>query len=170
MKGLAAAIGLLLSVTVLPGQAATYSNGTATSSFLVSLTITASCTVSANALAFGSTGLLSTAVTGSTTLSVTCSNSTPYNIGLNAGGVTSSTTTTRLMAGTTTGNTTSTVSFKLMQDSALSTNWGNTQGTDTVAGTGTGSAQSLTVYGQVPTQTTPTPDTYNATVTATVYF
>jgi spore coat protein U-like protein len=170
MKGLAAAIGLLLSVIVLPGQAATYSNGTATATFLVSLTITASCTVSANAMAFGSTGLLSTAVTGSTTLSVTCSNSTPYNIGLNAGGVTSSTTTTRLMAGTTTSNTTSTVSFKLMQDSALSTNWGNTQGTDTVAGTGTGSAQSLTVYGQVPTQTTPTPDTYNATVTATVYF
>lgn len=170
MKGLAAAIGLLLSVTALPGQAATYSNGTATATFLVSLTITASCTVSANALAFGSSGLLSTAVTGSSTLSVTCSTSTPYNIGLNAGGVTSSTTTTRLMAGTTTGNTTSTVSFKLMQDSALSTNWGNTQGTDTVAGTGTGAAQSLTVYGQVPTQTTPKPDTYNSTVTATVYF
>ncbi|RBL65547.1 spore coat U domain-containing protein, partial [Pseudomonas sp. MWU13-2625] len=38
------------------------------------------------------------------------------------------------------------------------------------AGTGTGAAQSLTVYGQVPAQATPKPDTYQTTVTATVYF
>ena len=37
-------------------------------------------------------------------------------------------------------------------------------------GTGTGAAQSITVYGQVPAQATPKPDTYQTTVTATVYF
>ncbi|WP_322024255.1 spore coat U domain-containing protein [Burkholderia sp. BCC1977] len=151
-------------------SAATYSNGTATATFAVSLTLVANCTISANALNFGSTGVLTSAVTGSTTLAVTCTNTTPYNVGLDAGTVSGSSTTTRLMAGTTSGNTSSTVSFKLYQDSAYSTNWGNTQGTDTLAGTGTGSAQTLTVYGKVPAQTTPAPDTYTTTVTATVYF
>ena len=173
MKATVPGMALLLaaaSFAPLSAQAATYSNGTATATFLVSLTITSSCTVSANALAFGSKGLLTTAATGSTTLSVTCSNTTPYNIGLNAGTGTGSTASARLLTGTTTGNTTTTVSYKLMQDSALTTNWGTTQGTDTVAGTGTGSAQTVTIYGQVPTQTTPAPDTYQSTVTATVYF
>lgn len=173
MKATVPGMALLLAVASfapLSAQAATYSNGTATATFLVSLTITSSCTVSANALAFGSKGLLTTAATGSTTLSVTCSNTTPYNIGLNAGTGTGSTASARLLTGTTTGNTTTTVSYKLMQDSALTTNWGTTQGTDTVAGTGTGSAQTVTIYGQVPTQTTPAPDTYQSTVTATVYF
>ncbi|EIK97018.1 secreted pili protein involved in motility and biofilm formation [Pseudomonas sp. M47T1] len=50
----------------------------------------------------------------------------------------------------------------------MSTHRGNNQGTDTVAGTG--SAQTLTVYGQVPVQGVPVPDTYSDTVKATVYF
>lgn len=173
MKATVPGMALMLaaaSFVPLSAQAATYSNGTATATFLVSLTITSSCTVSANALAFGTKGLLNTAATGSSTLSVTCSNTTPYNIGLNAGTGTGSTAAARLLTGTTTGNTTTTVSYKLMQDAALTTNWGTTQGTDTVAGTGTGSAQTVTIYGQVPTQTTPAPDTYQSTVTATVYF
>jgi spore coat protein U-like protein len=48
--------------------------------------------------------------------------------------------------------------------------WGNTQGTDTLSGTGTGAQQTLTVYGEVPAQQTPSPDSYKSTVTATVYF
>ena len=99
-----------------------------------------------------------------------CSNTTPYNVGLDAGGVSGSTVAARLMAGTTAGNTSTTVGFQLYQDAGHSTIWGNTQGTDTVAGTGSGSAQSINVYGQVPAQATPKPDTYQTTVTATVYF
>lgn len=173
MKAIVPRMALILaaaSFIPLSAQAATYSNGTATATFLVSLTITSSCTVSANALAFGTKGVLNTAATGTSTLSVTCSNTTPYNIGLDAGTTSGSTATTRLLAGTTTGNTSTTVGFKLLRDAALTSNWGNTQGTDTVAGTGTGSAQSVTVYGQIPTQTTPAPDSYQSTVTATVYF
>jgi spore coat protein U-like protein len=74
------------------------------------------------------------------------------------------------MAGTATGNTTTTVGFQLYQDAGRTVIWGNTQSTNTVAGTGTGSAQSLTVFGQVPAQATPRPDTYQTTVTATVFF
>ena len=63
-----------------------------------------------------------------------------------------------------------TVGFQLYQDAGHTTLWGNTQGTNTASGTGTGSAQSIVVYGQVPAQTTPKPDTYQTTITATVYF
>ncbi|MEM5314448.1 spore coat U domain-containing protein [Paraburkholderia sp. JHI869] len=164
-------IALLPVVPFVPlAHAATYSNGTATATFNVTLTLQANCAISANPLSFGTNGVLSTAVNQQSTLSVTCTNTTPYNVGLDAGTVTGSSVTSRLMAGTTTGNTSTTVGFQLYQDAGHTTIWGNTQGTNTVAGTGTGSAQTLSVYGQVPAQATPKPDTYQTTVTATVYF
>ncbi|AYY55954.1 spore coat protein U [Burkholderia multivorans] len=162
----------ILSAAMLAGTAhpATYSNGTATATFTVTLTLQPNCTIAANPLNFGTNGVLATAINQQTTLNVTCTNTTPYNVGLDAGTVTGSSVASRLMAGTSTGNTTTTVAFQLYQDAGRTTIWGNTQGTNTVAGTGTGAAQSLTVYGQVPAQATPKPDTYQTTVTATVYF
>ncbi|CAM2150975.1 Spore coat U domain-containing protein [Pararobbsia alpina] len=144
--------------------------GTNTAQFNVTLTLTANCAITANALNFGSNGVLTTAVNGQTTVAVTCSNTTPYNVGLDQGTVTGSTIAARLLAGTATGNTGTTVSFQLFQDSGHATIWGNTQGTNTYSGTGNGSAQTINVYGQVPVQTTPKPDTYQTTITATVYF
>ncbi|WP_137955483.1 spore coat U domain-containing protein [Burkholderia sp. 4M9327F10] len=161
---------LVLGPVMPRAQGAVYSNGTSTTTFLVSLTLQANCSIAANPLNFGTNGVLATAINQQTTVSVTCTNTTPYNVGLDGGNVTGSTVTARLMAGTATGNTTTTVGFQLYQDSGHTTVWGNTQGTNTVAGTGTGSAQSISVYGQVPAQTTPKPDTYQTTVTATVYF
>ncbi|MDR3416551.1 MAG: spore coat U domain-containing protein [Nevskia sp.] len=144
---------------------------TTTTTFLVQVTLTSSCSISASTLNFGSSvGLLTSAVNGSTTVNVTCSNTTPYNVGLDAGTVTGSTVSTRLMAGTTTGNTSTTMSFQLYSDSGHGTVWGNTVGTNTVSGTGNGGAQAINVYGQVPVQTTPVPDTYQTTVTATVTY
>ena len=145
--------------------------GSASTTFNVTITLVSSCSSSANNLNFGSSvGLLTSAVTGNTTLSVTCSNTTPYNVGLDAGTVSGSTVAARLMAGTTTGNTSTTMSFELYTTSGLGTVWGNTVGTNTVSGTGSGAAQTLTVYGQVPAQTTPKPDTYETTITATVSY
>ncbi|AOK30339.1 spore coat protein U [Burkholderia singularis] len=166
----AAALLLAAAPSFRPAAAAVYSNGTATATFTVSLTIQANCTISANPLSFGTNGILASAVNQTTTLSVTCSNTTPYNVGLDAGNVSGSTVATRLLAGTSTGNTGTLVDFQLYQDAGHTTVWGNTQGTNTVGGTGTGSAQTLTVYGQVPSQATPKPDLYQTTVTATVYF
>ncbi|KWF29503.1 spore coat protein U [Burkholderia cenocepacia] len=162
----------VLSAAVLAGpvEAATYSNGTATATFTVTLTLQPNCTIAANPLNFGTNGVLATAINQQTTLNVTCTNTTPYNVGLDAGSVAGSSVASRLMAGTSTGNTTTTVGFQLYQDAGRTTIWGNTQGTNTVAGTGTGAAQPITVYGQVPAQATPKPDTYQTTVTATVYF
>ncbi|WP_267919952.1 Csu type fimbrial protein [Pandoraea sputorum] len=161
----------LLLVPPLPAVAAVYSNGTATSTFTVTLVIQAGCSVTSTPMNFGTVSNLSTAQTATTTLSVTCTNTTPYNVGLSAGTTTGSTTSARLLAGGTSGNT-ATVGFGLYQDSLHTTNWGTAQGTDTVSGTGNGTAQSLTVYGQVPTSAgaIPRPDTYSTTITATVYF
>jgi spore coat protein U-like protein len=148
--------------------AAVYSNGSKNTTFDVTLTIVADCIIAANNLNFGSSqGVLATAVTANTTLSVTCTNTTPYNVGLSSGTGTGSSGTTRYMSGT--GANTSTVAFNLFQ-TAGATQWGNTQGTDTKSGTGSGTAQTLTVYGQIPAQTTPQPDAYKSTITATVYF
>ncbi|WP_206956029.1 Csu type fimbrial protein [Trinickia acidisoli] len=168
---LSAIAATLACVALLPqAHAGTYTNGTATAQFTVSLTLQGNCTISANPLNFGTNGVLSSAVNQQTTVSVTCTNTTPYNVGLDGGTVSGSTVTSRLLAGTASGNTSTTVGFQLYQDSGHSTVWGNTQGSNTVGGTGTGSAQSITIYGQVPAQTTPQPDTYQTTITATVYF
>lgn len=82
-------------------DAAVYSNGSKSSTFDVTLTIVADCTISANALNFGaSQGLITTNITASSTLAVTCTNTTPYNVGLNAGTGVGSTTAVRTMSGT----------------------------------------------------------------------
>jgi spore coat protein U-like protein len=151
-------------------SAGTYSNGTATATLTVSLVLQGGCTIAANPLAFTATGPLTTALNQQSTVAVNCTNTTPYNIGLDAGTVTGSTIATRLMAGTSSGNTGTAVSFQLYQDAAHVNVWGNTQGTNTVGGIGNGAAQSIAIYGQVPTQPTPQPDTYQTSVTATVYF
>jgi spore coat protein U-like protein len=151
-------------------HAAVYTNGTATATFTVSLTLQASCTIAAAPLNFGTQGVIAAAINQTNNLTVDCTNTTPYNVGLDAGTVTGSTVAARLMAGTATGNTTTTVGFQLYQDAGRATVWGNTQGTNTVAGTGSGAVQTITVFGQVPVQTTPRPDTYSTVVTATVYF
>ena len=159
---------ILVLNTFIPGHAATYSNGTGTATFDVSMKIIANCVIAATPLDFGqSQGVLNTAVNVNTSLNVTCSNTTPYNVGLSAGSGSGSTGTTRFMSGT--GGNTATVAFNLFQ-TAGATLWGDTQGTNTVGGVGNGNAQTLTVYGQVPAQTTPMPDTYRSTITATVYF
>lgn len=166
-----ALIGALLLGGHTPAMyAATYSNGTSTGTFNVSMTVQANCSISTNPLSFVASNVLTTVVNQQTTLAVTCTNTTPYNVGLDAGNVAGSTVANRLMAGTSAGNTTTTVAFQIYQDTTRTIPWGSTQGTNTVGGTGTGVAQAIPVYGQVPVQLTPKPDTYQTTLTATVYF
>ena len=94
-----------------------------------------------------------------------CTNTTPYNIGLDAGATSGATTTTRLMA-----NGATTIQYQLFTNSGHTTNWGNIVGTDTVAATGSGSTQTYTVYGLVPVQTAVAPGNYSDTVTVTVTY
>src|SRR5437762_8950742 len=140
--------------------------GTATTTLGVSLTINAVCNVSSSPVAFPSQTVLTSAVNQTGNISVTCTNTTPYNVGLDKGAGSGASVTNRLM----TGPSSATVAYGLYTDTGHSTNWGNTVGTDTVAGTGNGSAQSLTVYGQIGAQTTPAPGGYADTVNVTVTF
>ena len=135
-----------------------------TTTFAVQATITATCTInSASTLNFGTVGVLAGNTDQTSTIQVTCTNTTPYNIGLNAGTGTGATVAVRKM---TSGA--NTVNYSLYSNSGRTTVWGNTIGTDTQAATGNGSAQSYTVYGRVPAQATPAPGTYTDTITVTL--
>jgi spore coat protein U-like protein len=139
---------------------------TATTTMTVQMTITATCLVnSASTLNFGTQGVLSANVDQTSTIQVTCTNTTPYNIGLNVGTGTGATVAARKL---TSGA--NTVNYTLYSNSGRTTLWGNTVGTDTVAATGNGAAQSYTVYGRVPAQAAPAPGTYTDTITVTVTY
>ena len=139
---------------------------TRTATFQVRAEITHDCTIAAADLNFGSIGLVSTSVDATSTLTATCTNTTPYNLGLNAGTVTGSTIENRLMA-----SGPATLRFQLYRDPARAQIWGTTVGTNTQSGTGNGSAQSITVYGRIPSQTpAPTPGVYLTTITVTVTY
>jgi spore coat protein U-like protein len=60
--------------------------------------------------------------------------------------------------------------YSLFSNAGRTTNWGNTVGTDTLAGTGSGAAQLLTVYGQIPAAQFPRPGSYADTITATITY
>ncbi|MDK3017345.1 Csu type fimbrial protein [Pseudodonghicola flavimaris] len=141
---------------------------TATATFGVQIVISDDCEVtSTETLDFGTQGVLTTAVTSSADLQITCTTGTGYSIGLNEGATTGGTTATRLMEVSGGG---ATIGYELYSDSARTSNWGDTIGTDVVTGTGTGAAQTYTVYGTVPSQTTPAAGTYTDTITVTVTF
>jgi spore coat protein U-like protein len=136
----------------------------ATTTFGVSATVLKDCIVTATALAFGSYN--GTAVNASSTITVTCTNTTTYTVGLNAGLTTSATVTTRQMGITQPAGG---LNYSLLTGSYTGSNWGNTTGS-WVSGTGNGAAQPLTVYGVLPANQYVTPGSYVDTITATVTY
>ena len=62
------------------------------------------------------------------------------------------------------------VNYTLYRDAARTQLWGTTIGTDTVAGTGAGADQTLTIYARTPTQTVPPPGVYTDAVTITITY
>lgn len=155
---LAAAFGL----AIVPATHA----ATATGTLNLSITITASCTVaSVSAINFGSVGAIGANIDQTSTLTVNCSNTTPYTIALSAGGGTGATVASRKMK-----SGTNQINYSLYRDTARAQVWGTTTGTDTVAGTGTGANQALTIYARVPPQAVPAPGTYTDAVTVTVTY
>lgn len=148
--------------------------GTATANLTVSITITASCTINAATLTFASTAgtsLTSTAVTGNTTVSVNCTNTSPYAIGMGQGSNFSGGSN-RMASG---GNF---LPYGLYVNSGLTNPWTTaasnstcTTTNDCYLGTGSGAAQSIPIYGQVPiTANAPAPGTYTDTVTMTIIY
>jgi spore coat protein U-like protein len=131
--------------------------------FTVTASVTSQCAVSATTLNFGTVGLLLANTDLTSTLTVQCASGVAYQVGLDNGQNASGTT--RRMTGP--GGL---VSYELYRNSTRTQRWGATLNTDTVVGSGNGNNQSLTVYGRVPPQTTPTAGTYNDTITVTVTY
>ncbi len=154
--GLAA--GMLLTQDIRTADAAT-----ATGTIAVSATVLSFCAIAALPLAFGNYS--NAALSATTTLTVTCTSGTSYNVGLDSGIGTGASVATRKMS-----LLTNTLNYSLYSDAGHSTVWGNTIGTNTETGTGTGLVQTLTVYGQIPGGQAVAPGAYLDTVTATVTY
>jgi len=118
---------------------------------------------------FGSVaGAVAGNIDRTSTIGLTCINRTAYSVGLDNGSHASGSS--RRMRHAT--NTSSFIGYELYRDSGRTLRWGNTLNVDTVPGTGTGSAQTLTVYGRaLPTGTTlPSQGTYSDVVTVSITY
>ena len=145
---------------------------TQTAQFQVRIVIAESCdiqTVAAGDIDFGTlprgTG---TPVDAQGTLEVNCTIGTPYTIGMNPGANATSTTASannrRMSDGTN-----NFVAYGLYRDAGRQNLWGEVIGTDTLAGTGTAGAQTIPVYGRVPSTDAPA-GSYGDTVIATITY
>ena len=135
---------------------------TTTGTIAVSATIQAACSITTNPIDFGVYN--STLDTVSPKLVVTCTNTLPYTVGLNAGTTSGGTVTQRLMK-----SGSNTLQYNIFQDSNFQNVWGNTTGS-WVSGTGNGQAQELTMYAKIPAGIFNPAGAYTDTVTATVTY
>jgi len=136
---------------------------------------TASATVPSNCRAYTTTDLDFGSIPGvitsnsdqTSTIGMTCTGRTAWQVGLNNGNNASGSI--RRMRLGATGNY---VAYELYNNPARSsaTRWGNTLTTDTVPGSGTGVAQSLTVYGRVPAPQSAAAGSYSDIITVTINY
>jgi len=133
--------------------------------FVVKARVQAVCSVSANDLDFG-TYSQTAGTNGTTQLRAVCSPQTTYNIGLNQGttGASINQRQMKLAAGA------NVLNYQLYTNAQRSTIWGNTPGTDTVTGVGTGLAQDHTVFGAIPGAQTIPAGEYADTITVRIFF
>lgn len=132
--------------------------------FVVTATIQPTCSISAGAMNFGV--YAAAALRTNATITVNCTNSASWSLGLNAGTYAGATTTTRTMTGPSGG----TLAYSLFSDGTYTSNWGDSVGIDTRAGIGTGNPQAVTVYGQVNANQQVNPGAYSDTIIATITY
>ncbi len=117
-------------------------------------------------LAFGTIpGLITADVDHDTTFSMTCTGRTAWNVGLDDG-LNASGGTRRMRRGAGSDH----VTYELYTTPARTVRWGDTIGTDTVTGTGTGTTQSLTVHGRIPAPQSVPAGSYSDTITVTITY
>jgi spore coat protein U-like protein len=126
----------------------------------VSLQVTSSCTVSATPLTFPQS-TLSSNDDATTTISVTCGSGASYSVTL-GDGQHSAGSGLRMMA-----SSSGAIEYQLYSDSARGAAW---FGAAAVPGTGTGTAQPITVYGRVPASPGAAPGAYSDQVQITVTY
>lgn len=156
-----AALVLIGALPCLPAAAQT-----STATFTVTATVLPSCTVTGGvALAFGVV-TPGTQRDGTVSIGATCTVGTPYTLALDAGTGSSATVAVRRM---TSGS--DTLEYALYRDAGRSVLWGDgSAGTSTLSSTGTGLAQSFTVYGRVPSSASAAVGVYTDTITVTASY
>lgn len=134
--------------------------------FVASAIVEASCNpaFSVQNISFGTQGVLSTNIDTTAIIAPQCTNTTPYQIGLD-NGQNASGSTRRMHNGA--GKY---VSYELYRNAARSQRWGDTLNSDTLTDIGTGSAQAQSVYARTAPQITPPQGSYSDTVTVTIYY
>jgi spore coat protein U-like protein len=156
---------LALSVTAASVQAAT-----ATTTFNVRVTITAACDISTTAptdVNFGTQPSTATNTDNQGALNVNCTPSAPYTIALDNGQNGTDANTRKMSSGT------AQVPYQLYRAATRTSAdvWGSTTGTggNTYAGTGSGTVQTVPVYGRVPSSNFPA-GSYADVITATITY
>lgn len=152
-------------IIIVPPSCST-AGGTATtlSPITARLVINPNCTISAAPLDFGTVTAITT-LNAATNLSATCTLNAPYTIALNGGSVAGNVNARQMRLGAGPN----TITYQLYRNAARTQVWGNTAGS-MVTGTGSGVAQSISVFGRVTPQGPKPPGTYQDTITATITF
>lgn len=161
------ASGMLLAVLACAAPI-TDATTTVTTTFTVTATIVPSCLISATNVGFGNySPSAATALTSTSTVTINCTDGTPFTVALNVGTGGGAFTGRKMLNGS------NTLTYNLYTTSGNTAVWGDGTGsTVTVAGTGNGllTPNNLTVYGTIPTgQDVPT-GTYTSTITASVTY
>lgn len=128
-------------------------------------TILPNCLVTASNVNFGATGVLSANIDAVGTIQARCTNTTPYSIALSngIGGGTGPLQRKMVKGG-------ESVVYGLYRDAGHQSPFGSTLGTDTFSGIGSGLAQSVSVYGRILPQATPSAGDYADTITVTLTY
>lgn len=138
---------------------------TATGAVVVSATVLSHCIILATPMVFGNYGNSTTDAASS--IAVTCTVGTEWTLALDAGIGANASVASRKMIGPLSQ---SQLSYSLYSDAARSSVWGNTAGTNTVAGVGTGLPDLKDVYGRIPEKQYAATGIYADTVTATLTY
>lgn len=165
-------MGAATAVLGLAGQAVA-ETAASTTTFKARIVISRVCnvtTVAPTDLDFGTNDAGAVNVDATSLITVTCSKTTPYDIGLSTA---TGSVGTGVMASAAADNTDE-VAYTMYQDAARTKEWGNTIGTNTQHGTGKGlaataPADKYTVYGRAAS-TDVRPGAYEDTVTVTLTY
>jgi len=163
----------LIPVIVVACYGETANATTATATLSVTATVSANCTIATAPLAFGGYDPIganaAAPLDGTGTVTVTCTSGSAATITLGQGANAAGGSTDAIPLRRMTDGSSHFLSYFLYQDSGRSTVWGNTGGTGGSA-TGTGAADSHTVYGRISAGQNVPAGSYSDTVVATVTF
>lgn len=164
MRKITLGFAALAAVAATPAMA-----GTASNTMPVSVNIINSCTISASPMAFGTlTAIGGANVDTTASVDLACTTGANYDVSMDFG--VNPTAGQRYLVST--SNAANKIPYSIYTDAGRTAAWGNTSGTNTVAGTaGATGVVSLTAYGRIPSSAGSMPaGAYIDTVTVTVNF